>query len=716
MLRQYELVDKVLAYDPVADEALINRAYVFATKMHGNQLRHSGDPYFSHPIEVAGILTELRLDAATIITGLLHDTIEDTDVTTEDISTLFGGEIAELVDGVTKLSQLEWDSEDAKQAENFRKLLLAMSNDIRVLMVKLADRLHNMRTLHHLPGEVKRRRIAQETLDIYAPLAGRMGMHEFREELEDLSFQVINPDARAAIETRLEDFRAESGDVIERIREQVVALYDGSDLDVEVHGRQKRPYSIWRKMQRRASSLEQLSDIFAFRVLVADEASCYQALGVLHRKWPSVPGRFKDYISTPKNNGYRSIHTTIVGPEHKRVEIQIRTSDMHKVAEHGIAAHWIYKDPDAKAPKQTYADTFGWLRQLVEMLEHGSSAEEFLEHSKLQLFSDQVFCFTPKGMLINLPRGATALDFAYAVHTEVGDSCVGCKINGRHMPLRTQLENGDEVEIVRSKAQRPLAVWENYVETGKARSAIRRALRQAQQEEFELLGRQMVRSVFERAGKEADDGVVERALGSLGHRQLDDLFAAVGEGTNSAQEVLERVFPEMATGESSKRAPVKKPNGGDTLNAKPLVRLRGDIRGQAIRFAKDTFPLPGDRIVGILTPGEGVAIYPISSVMLASFEDEPERWVDVTWDINDEEAATFVSRLGVRASNEVGALGVIATLIADYGGNINNMTLARRDMDFYEIEIDIDVLDLKHANRVVNALKGLSVVNAVVRV
>ena len=716
MLRQYELVDKVLAYDPEADEALINRAYVYATKMHGSQLRHSGDPYFSHPIEVAGILTDLRLDAATIITGLLHDTIEDTDATPEDISSVFGQEIADLVDGVTKLSQLEWDSEDAKQAENFRKFLLAMSNDIRVLLVKLADRLHNMRTLHHHPKETKRRRIAQETLDIYAPLAGRMGMHEFREELEDLSFQVINPEARAAVEKRLEDFRSESGDVIDRIRDRIEEIYSGSGLNVEVQGRQKRPYSIWRKMQRQATSLEQLSDIFAFRVLVSDEPNCYQALGILHRRWPSVPGRFKDYISTPKNNGYRSIHTTIVGPEQKRVEIQIRTRDMHNVAEHGIAAHWIYKDADVKTPGQTYADTFGWLRQLVEMLEHGGSAEEFLEHSKLQLFSDQVFCFTPKGRLINLPRGATALDFAYAVHTKIGDTCVGCKINGPHMPLRTPLQNGDEVEIIRSDAQSPLPIWESYVETGKARSAIRRALRHTQLEEFELLGRQMVRSLFEAAGKEAEDQILERALGGLGYKQLNELFTAVGEGVNSAHEVYEQVFPGEANGNGRKKAKTKKAKKDDPLNAKPLVRLREGVRGHAIRFAKETFPLPGDRIVGILTPGEGVVVYPISSGRLEQFDNEPDRWVDVTWDIQDQDADTFVTRFSVRASNEVGALGAIATLIADYEGNINNMTLAQRDIDFYDIELDIDVRDSKHANRIVNALNGLTVVNAVIRI
>lgn len=716
MLRQYELVDKVLAYDPSADEALINRAYVYATKMHGHQLRHSGDPYFSHPIEVAGILTDLRLDAATIITGLLHDTIEDTDATPAEISSLFGTEIAALVDGVTKLSQLELDSEDAKQAENFRKFLLAMSNDIRVLLVKLADRLHNMRTLHHIPKEEKRRRIAQETLDIYAPLAGRMGMHEFREELEDLSFQVINPEARAAIEARLDDFRSESGDVVERIREQIVALYADSGMEVEVYGRQKRPYSIWRKTQRRAASLEQLSDIFAFRVLVKDEPDCYRALGVLHRQWPSVPGRFKDYISTPKNNGYRSIHTTIVGPEQKRVEIQIRTRDMHDVAEYGIAAHWIYKDPDSKADDNKYVDTFGWLRQLIEMLEHGSSAEEFLEHSKLQLFSDQVFCFTPKGMLINLPRGATALDFAYAVHTDIGDTCVGCKINGRHMPLRTALQNGDEVEIVRSKAQRPIPAWEGFVETGKARSAIRRALRQSQHDEFILLGRQMVRSIFEAAAKKADDKVVERALGNFGYKQLDDLFAAVGAGRVSAHDVLEQVYPEVSKDAGRKKAKSKKSKDDDPLNAKPLVRLHGGARGHAIRFAKDSFPLPGDRIVGIMTPGEGVVVYPISSPMLRDFEGEMDRWIDVAWDVDDTEGTTFVSRLRVRASNEVGALGAIASLIADYDGNVNNMTLAQRDVDFYDIEVDVDVRDLKHATRILNALKGLSVVNEAERV
>ena len=437
MLRQYELVDRVLGYDPRADEALINRAYVYAMKQHGSQMRASGDPYFSHPIEVAGILTDLKLDTATIVTAILHDTIEDTGATVGELADLFGFEIANLVDGVTKLTRIELTSERSKQAENFRKFLLAMSNDIRVLLVKLADRLHNMRTLHFIKSSEKRQRIAQETMDIYAPLAGRMGIQEIREELEDLAFKELNPEARETLVKRLNEFNTESGDTVESIAEELRLKLAAAGLKCEVDGRQKRPYSVWRKMERRAISLEQLSDIFGFRVKVDEMVDCYRAIGILHMNWPMVPGRFKDYISTPKNNGYRSIHTTMIGPKRKRVEIQVRTRKMHEVAELGIAAHWIYKEGSSVAERsEEFAGTFSWLRQLIEMLEHGGSPEEFLEHTKLQMFSDQVFCFTPKGTLITLPRGATPVDFAYAVHTEVGDSCVGAKINGRHMPLR----------------------------------------------------------------------------------------------------------------------------------------------------------------------------------------------------------------------------------------------------------------------------------------
>ena len=711
MLRQYELVDRVLGYDPKADEALINRAYVYAMKQHGSQMRASGDPYFSHPIEVAGILTDLKLDTATIVTALLHDTIEDTGATIDEIAKLFGGEVANLVDGVTKLTRIELTSERSKQAENFRKFLLAMSSDIRVLLVKLADRLHNMRTLQFIPSPEKRQRIAQETMDIYAPLAGRMGIQEIREELEDLAFKELNAEARDTLRKRLKEFHSASADTLKRIAEELQKRLEAGGLACEVEGRLKRAYSIWRKMERRAISLEQLSDIFGFRVIVDDVADCYRALGILHTTWPMVPGRFKDYISTPKNNGYRSIHTTMIGPEKKRVEVQIRTYKMHEVAELGIAAHWLYKDGSSGAEtSEEFASTFRWLRQLIEMLEHGGTPEEFLEHTKLQMFSDQVFCFTPKGLLITLPRGATPIDFAYAVHTDVGDSCVGCKINGRHMPLRSILQNGDEVEIIRSQAQRPSPAWEAFVATGKARSAIRRSIRQAKQAEFGRLGRQILKGVFEAAGKEVTDVVLQRAIGPLHMDDLNDLLASVGDGTVTGQQVLETVYPEL---------PAKKPGRRKSSKAgvdeRAVVRLTGRGHGLAIRMATDSYPLPGERIVGIITPGEGVTIYPIDAPALAEFDGEPLRWLDVTWDIDPEQPQTFPARLYITARNEVGALGYITSLIADYGSNITNLSMTARDTDFYDMQVDVEVRDLKHLTRIMSALNGLSVVSKVIR-
>lgn len=713
MLRQYELVDRVLGYDPKADEALINRAYVYAMKKHGSQKRASGDPYFSHPIEVAGILTELKLDTATIVTAILHDTIEDTGATVDELTGLFGGEVANLVDGVTKLTRLELTSERSKQAENFRKFLLAMSNDIRVLLVKLADRLHNMRTLHFIRSPEKRQRIAQETMDIYAPLAGRMGIQEIREELEDLAFKELNPEARETLISRLNEFRAESGDTVKHIADDLRRKIEAAGLPCEVDGREKRPYSVWRKMERRAISLEQLSDIFGFRVIVSDVPECYRALGILHTNWPMVPGRFKDYISTPKHNGYRSIHTTMIGPEQKRVEVQIRTRKMHEVAERGIAAHWIYKEgPGGAESSDEFANTFRWLRQLIEMLEHGGTPEEFLEHTKLQMFSDQVFCFTPKGLLITLPRGATPIDFAYAVHTDVGDSCVGCKINGRHMPLRSILQNGDEVEIIRSQAQRPSPAWEAFVATGKARSAIRRSIRQAKQAEFSRLGRQILKGVFDAAGKELTDVILQRALRPLHKADLNELLAAVGDGTLNAEHVLETAFPQIPAKKTGRRKAAKG-NGADDSRA--MVRLTGRGHGLAIRLAPDSFPLPGERIVGIITPGEGVTIYPIDVPALEEFDGEPTRWLDVTWDIDEDHPQLFPARLDVTARNEVGALGHITSLIADYGSNIANLTMTQRDPDFYDMLLDIEVRDLKHLSRIMSALKGLSVVGDVIR-
>ena len=494
MMRQYDLIERVRRYNPDTNEALLNRAYVYAMKAHGEQRRASGDPYFSHPIEVAAILTDLKLDDATIAAALLHDTIEDTEATRAEIDSLFGHDIGRLVEGLTKLKKLDLVTKEAKQAENLRKLLLAIADDVRVLLIKLADRLHNMRTLQYMPPEA-RRRAAEETLEIYAPLAGRMGMHEMREELDDLAFRELYPEAYDVVTARLNALTERSRLLISDIEKQLTKKLADRGIDARVVSRRKRAYSIWRKMERKSVGFEQLSDIFGFRVVVKSLADCYQALGIVHSTWPMVPGRFKDYISTPKGNDYRSIHTTVIGPSKQRVELQIRTVAMHEIAEYGIAAHALYKD-NAGSPTELLSresTAYAWLRRTIELLAEGSNPEEFLEHTKLELFHDQVFCFTPKGKLIALPRKATPIDFAYAVHTDVGNTAVGCKINGQIAPLTSELVNGDEVEIVTSKSQHaPPAAWESIVMTGKARAAIRRATRQAVRLQYAGLGRRIV--------------------------------------------------------------------------------------------------------------------------------------------------------------------------------------------------------------------------------
>src|SRR6202521_6196136 len=467
MMRQYDLLDRVRRYNPNTNEALLNRAYVYAMKAHGEQTRASGDPYFSHPLEVAAILTDLKLDDATIVAALLHDTIEDTEATRAEIDHIFGHEIGALVEGLTKLKRLELVSREAKQAENLRKLLLAIADDVRVLLIKLADRLHNMRNLEFVPPTA-RHRIAEETLDIYAPLAGRMGMQEMREELEDLSFRSLDPEAYAVVKQRLDSLADRNRNLIGEIESQLSRNLQNNGMTAHVYGRRKQPFSIWTKMERKSVGFEQLSDIFGFRVVLNDVEACYRALGVVHTTWPVVPGRFKDYISTPKQNDYRSIHTTVIGPGNQRVELQIRTEDMDNIAEYGIAAHALYKD-ETGAPTELLSlesNAYAWLRRTIGLLAEGSNPEEFLEHTKLELFHDQVFCFTPKGKLIALPRKATPIDFAYAVHTDVGNQAIGCKINGKIAPLVSELTNGDEVEILTSKAQvAPPAAWESIVVT-----------------------------------------------------------------------------------------------------------------------------------------------------------------------------------------------------------------------------------------------------------
>ncbi len=707
MMRQYELAERVHAYDPGADETLLNRAYVFAMKAHGHQRRASGDPYFSHPLEVAGICTELKLDLETVVTALLHDTIEDTAATYEEIERLFGKEIAALVDGVTKLSKLELQSERTKDAENFRKFLLAMSDDVRVLLVKLADRLHNMRTLQHIPSPDKRHRIAQETMDIFAPLAGRMGMHELREELEDLCFQELNPDARDSIVKRQEFLTAESGGRVQRITDEIKRVLTASGVESWVRGRQKRPFSIWRKMQEKNISFEQLSDVMGFRVVVASVADCYKALGVLHMTWRTVPGRFKDYISLRKPNGYQSLHTTIVGPDNARIEVQIRTVEMNDIAERGVAAHWSYKDhvasmADGHSP-------YAFLQRLGEMAREGETLEDVIENTKLELFQDQVFCFTPKGALIALPKGATPIDFAYAVHTDVGNQCVGARINGRAAPLRTQLNNGDEVEIVRSKSQTPQPAWESMVVTGKARSAIRRHIRNVHRAEIVKIGRRIAEKAFLEADQELTDKGIAEAIKRLKYAKPDDLFAAIGQGQLALRDVVGAVFPESLS-DSPRRGRV---NGkGDPHN---LIPIRGLTAGVAYHLGDCCHPLPGDRIVGLMEPGHGIVVHTIDCDHLEPYQDRPDLWLDLGWESFANERQEATARLKVDLTNEPGALASLCTIIAKAQGNITNLKVTDRSPSFFQFLVDIDVRDLKHVTNIMTALRAAPVVSSVER-
>ncbi len=717
MMRQYELVDRVTGYEPLANEDLLNRAYVYATQKHGDQKRASGDPYFSHPVEVAGILTNLRLDASSIITALLHDTIEDTDATFGEIEGLFGREIADMVNGVTKMSLLELSSADAAQAENFRKLLVATASDIRILLVKLADRLHNMRTLHYIKSDEKRRRIAHETMDIYAPLAGRVGIQSFREELEDLSFAEINPQARQLVVERLDELKSESGDMLEQIAYTFSSLVAEHNVTAQVYGRQKRPFSIWRKMQNKSISLEQLSDIFGYRVITDSEDDCYRVLGILHRAYRHVPGRYKDYISTPKLNGYRSIHTTIIGPDNQRVEVQIRSSQMHDIAEKGVAAHWSYKDSDKEHPDIAAIEPFNWLQDMVEQLVRGQTAEEFLENTKLELFTDQVFCFTPKGRLIALPRGATALDFAYAVHTAVGNSCIGVRINGLKLPTRTMLKNGDEIEIMRGEQTVPSENWLHYVRTGKARAAIRHALRDREEADYLQLGQQMIANLFAAEGLEASDELLERALGVMHIETLRELYIAVGRSDFAAVDVLLAVMPKKTTRKRDRFAGAMRGLIGRgkaaLVGEQVIMPLRGELFGTAVTVADECFPLPGDEIVGILTRGKGIVVYPADAPELAGFEDTPERWVSMRWEENN---LLFASRLQLTTVNRTGSLSTITQTIADFDANITNLKLTQANDDFCDLTVDVEVRDSDHMEQLVAAIRGSRVVSKANRV
>ncbi|MGB7204878.1 MAG: bifunctional (p)ppGpp synthetase/guanosine-3',5'-bis(diphosphate) 3'-pyrophosphohydrolase [Anderseniella sp.] len=718
MMRQYELVERVSSYDPDADEVMLNKAYVYAMKAHGHQVRASGDPYFTHPLEVAAILTDMRLDDSTIAAALLHDVVEDTESTHAEIEELFGEEIASLVEGLTKINRLDLISKEAAQAENLRKLLLAMSRDARVLLVKLADRLHNMRTLDHVKPE-KRARIAKETMDIYAPLAGRMGMQSMREELDDIAFMTLYPEARDGIIKRLAALRTETGDILNNIEERLSEKLAEHNISARVTGREKKPFSIWRKMQRKEMSLGQLSDIFGFRIIVDNEEDCYKALGIAHRTWRAVPTRFKDYISNPKQNDYQSLHTTIIGPHRKRVELQIRTQAMDDIAERGVAAHSFYKDAaNSKAAERGVrlphgdSNSFRWLRSLVETLSEGDNPGEFLEHTKLELFADQVFCFTPKGALIALPKGANAIDFAYAVHTDIGNSCVGCRINGRHAPLMSELENGDEVDIIRSQAQTPPAAWEKIAHTGKARAAIRRSTRITVRKQYAGLGLEILERQLARFDASYDKKQIESALKKLGIASLDDGLAAIGRGELAASDVMSVLGFDYSNEEP--RREVKR--GSSTLqqDGKRSIPVIGYNRHLPLNIDAQTGAVPGERIVGILTPGVGITIYPIFADALQQFDDDPELWIDLAWD-TETLSDLYPARLKIVLHNEVGALGQLTQTIAEGGANIENLQMLQKARDFYNIDLTIEVEDVRHLNKIISDLERKPLISTVVR-
>ena len=684
--------------------------------MHGSQTRASGDPYFAHPVEVAGILTEYRLDTATIVTALLHDVIEDTQASLQDIESLFGAEVAELVEGVTKLSKLELTAEYARQAENLRKFILAISKDVRVLLVKLADRLHNMRTLNFIKTPAKRERIARETLDIYAPLARNIGCHRICTELEELAFEHLNPVARHAIQRRLEALRTEQGRSVSVVSGEVTKILDRESIASRVSGREKHPFSIWRKLQRKAIGFSQLSDIYAFRVIVDSEDACYRALGMIHRTWPCVPERFKDYISTPKRNNYRSLHTTVIGPKGMRIEMQIRTEAMDRVAEDGVAAHWRYKNKaygfDAEHMEaEGGRDPLANLRQLVQVLEHGGDAEDLVEHAKLEMFLDQTFAFTPKGRLVSLPRGAMPLDFAYAVHTSVGDTTIGAKINGELKPLRTPLINGDVVEIIRGDKPSVPPDWRSLTVTGRARSAIRRHIRQTEKEEFLRLGKAALEQAFERAGKSRSGISLRPALERVAAATEDDLYDAIGRGRVSPVQVLEVVFPGLK--ESERAAVSARRRIEDGKSARIFVRGGGLTPGISLHFATCCTPVPGDRIVGIVQPDQGLVVHTIDCPKLAEFEDQGDLWQDLYWTPEAERNTIARARMRATIRNTPGVLGEVCTIIGEARGNIVGLKMHYRQEDFFDVDIDLDVKDNRHLTNLVAALRACpSVENA----
>ncbi|MXV44085.1 RelA/SpoT family protein [Saccharibacter sp. 17.LH.SD] len=725
------LLERIRSYDPHADLDQIEQAYAVAAEAHEGQLRDNGAPYITHPIAVANILAGFRMDPVSIMVGLLHDTVEDTKVSREILEKRFGKDVAAIVDGVTKLTRLELQSDRTKQAENFRKLVLAMSRDIRVLIVKLADRLHNMRTLHYVQRLDRRQRISRETLDIYAPLAERIGMDRVKTELQNIAFANLEPEADATIRARLNYLRGQGADLIEQIRRELSQLCQQAGLkDVEVIGREKTPYSIWEKMKRRNVAFEQLSDIMAFRIVVGTRDACYAALGAVHAAYPMIAGRFKDYISTPKANGYQSLHTgvTLYRPHSQKIEVQIRTPEMHDLAENGVASHWAYKENVTQTENEaavlsekfgSYTRKLRWVQDLLEILADSQEPNEFLENTKLELYQDQVFCFTPKGQLISLPRGATPVDFAYAVHSQVGDRCVGAKVNGRLVPLRHVLENGDQVEIMTARGGMPSSSWERFVVTGKARARVRRFVALQQRQNHLDNGRGAIARAFRQKSVDGSEKVLERVLRPLKQNTVTDLYVAVGAGQVDPRDVVGAAYPELARqGRAPRIVPGLSPRLGERLDQRPLRRdhgyegsiLNGVGRGIEVHFAGCCRPVPGDQVVGIISQGRGVNVHRHDCHNLGMFADTPERFLEISW--NEEllerggkDAPRYIARLSVVAGNDPTVLAALTNLATRHEASVVNLRITNRQLDFMEILVDLEVRHLHHLTTILAAFR-----------
>jgi len=696
-----ELYSKISKYDNFVCERTIEKAYYLSEKAHSNQFRSSGEKYFTHPVAVAEYLIEMKLDSATIITALLHDVVEDSEVTLDEISKEFGNEISKLVDGVTKLSKLELKFGFA-QAENFRKLLLASSDDIRVLLVKLADRLHNIRTIDGIKSYEKKSRICFETLEIFAPLAERLGINAIQRELEDRCFAIVKPETQDSIVRRLKLIYSKDELNIPTIAKEIETLLNQNNINCNVTGRVKSSYSIWKKMQRKNLSMDQLSDIMAFRIIVDDVSSCYKSVGILHQEYTAVMGRFKDYISAPKRNGYQSLHSSLVGPQKTKIEVQIRTSIMNEFALNGIAAHWIYKD----GAKWSEGIKYKWVRELIQILEESNEPEEFLENTKLEMYNDQVFCFTPKGNLIILPKGANAVDFSYAVHSEVGNAAVGAKINNKKRLITTEIKNGDQVEILTSKNSFPDPKWIDTCITGKAKSAIRRFIRIRETKEFLQLGTALLQKEYRQQNKRMNATSLGKIINEYGLSDLDELLIEIGKGNINSRDVLNFLYPKIDN--QKKELPKLQ-----KINSQESIKIKGVVDGMAIHYAHCCHPLPGERIVGIVTTGKGITIHALDCFALEKFNDTPEMWLEVSWDA--ENIKFHKGSLVATLSNEPGSLADVTKIISINNGNISNIQVISRGLDFYKFNIDLEVQNINHLNQIIAAMRLSQFVESVDR-